>query len=113
MRHRRTLRYVPTTAIAVQLLVDGYTAAFGEIEDISMGGARLSIGPTSAISQEFELRLAAEDEAAAFHSTARVVWCLPATSAEGHALWGVRWTHFPSAARHVLEALIATACKEA
>jgi hypothetical protein len=112
MRHRRTLRYVPTTAIAVQLLVDGYTAAYGEIEDISMGGARLAIGQTSAVSQEFELRLAAEDEVAAFHSTAKVIWCRPATSAEGHARWGVRWTHFPSAARHLLETLIATVCKE-
>jgi hypothetical protein len=114
MQQRRNARYVPKTAIAVQLLLDGYTAAYGELENISLGGARLTIGETFPVSQDVELRLAAEDEVAlSFHTTAKVVWCQPATSADGRAHWGVRWTHFPRAARHTLEALITAACKQA
>ena len=35
---------MPTKAVAVQLLMDGYVAAYGAVEDISLDGARLSIG---------------------------------------------------------------------
>jgi hypothetical protein len=114
MQRRRTVRSVPKSTVAVQLLLDGYVAAYGEIQDISLGGARFAIGEGFPSAEEIELRIACEDRfALSFHASAKVVWCLPATSAEGRTLWGVRWTHFPRAAKHVLEELIAATCKEA
>jgi hypothetical protein len=113
MQRRRANRNVPTKAVAVQLLLDGYVAAYGAVEDISLGGARLAIGEVLPSAEEIELRIASEDRSAlSFHTTAKVVWCQPATSAEGRTHWGVRWTHFPRSAKHVLEALIAATCKE-
>jgi hypothetical protein len=113
MQRRRTHRSVPTTAVAVQLLMDGYVAAYGAVEDISLEGARLAVGEGLPSAEEIEICIAAEDRSAlSFHTTAKVVWCQPATSAEGRNLWGVRWTHFPKTAKHVLEALIAATCKK-
>jgi Tfp pilus assembly protein PilZ len=113
MQRRRTNRNVPTKAVSVQLLLDGYVAAYGSVEDISLGGARLAIGEDFPSAEEIEIRIAAEDRSAlSFHTTAKVVWCQPATSAEGRNLWGVHWTHFPRTAKHVLEALIADTCRE-
>jgi len=113
MQRRRASRSVPTKAVAVQLLLDGYVAAYGAVEDISLDGARLVLGEAFPSAEEIEIRIAAEDHSArSFHTTAEVVWCRPATSAEGRTHWGVRWTHFPRSAKHVLEALIAATCKE-
>jgi len=114
MQRRRTNRSVPTTAVAVQLLMDGYVAACGAVEDISLDGARLSVGEGFPSAEDIEICIASEDRSAlSFHTTAKVVWCQPAKSAEGRDLWGVRWTHFPRTAKHVLEALIAATCKKA
>jgi hypothetical protein len=113
MQRRRTSRSVPTKAVSVQLLLDGYIAAYGAVEDLSLGGARLAIGEDAPSAEEIEICIAAEDrKALTFHTTAKVVWCQPAASAEGRHLWGVHWTHFPKTAKHVLEALIAHTCKQ-
>jgi PilZ domain len=114
MQRRRTVRSVPKSSVAVQLLLDGYVAAYGEIQDISLGGARFAIGEGFPSAEQIELRIASEDRfALSFHASAKVIWCLPATSADGRALCGVHWTHVPRAAKHALEALIAATCKKA
>jgi len=95
----------------VQLLVDGYVAAHGELADLSLGGASLWMGEGFRSGDTFEFRL--ETDAAlpfSFRTTAKVVWSRAAMSADGRTRCGVCWDHIASVEQDRLERLIAAAC---
>jgi hypothetical protein len=111
MQKRRSARCVPKTAIGVQFLLDGYVVAYGDVLDISLGGAGLTTGEGLISGHNLELRFAAEDPALpAFQTAAKVVWCEPGNAPGQQTRCGVRWPLAQASRRHPLQTLIESTC---
>ncbi len=112
MQKRRSERRTPRTAIGVQFLLDGYVVAYGDVIDISLGGAGLATPEGLISGNNLELRFAAEDPAVpAFQTAAKVVWCQPADGPGDQTRCGVRWALPAVSQRHPLHILIDSTCK--
>jgi hypothetical protein len=99
--------------IGVQFLLDGYVVAFGDVLDISFGGAGLITGEGLASGHNLELRFTAEDPALpAFQTAAKVVWCKPAERPGEPTRCGVRWALPPGGRQNPLHVLIESACAD-
>jgi c-di-GMP-binding flagellar brake protein YcgR len=97
----------------VQLLVDGYLVAHGELADLSLGGASLWTTEGFRSGDTLEFHFEVEDaRTRSFRTTARVVWSREALSADGRTRCGIRWAHLATAEEDQLEQLIASACAE-
>jgi hypothetical protein len=113
MRERRVRRCVPTKRVGVNLLVDGYLVAHGELADVSLDGASLWMGEGFRSGDTFEFHFdPAEPVAPGFRTTAKVVWARTALSEDGRTRCGIRWAHLASAEVTRLSEFIASTCSK-
>jgi c-di-GMP-binding flagellar brake protein YcgR len=113
MQHRWAARRHPRSPITVQILVDGYVVAHGEVADISLKGAGLRASEGLRPGETVELRLDTEaDDLPSFFSRARIVWSRSAVGADDASRCGVRWSDLTEAEAGPLIRLIEASCTE-
>ena len=113
MQNRWAARRHPTTTVTVQILVDGYVVAHGEVADISLKGVGLRASEGLKPGETVELRLDVEGEnLPSFFGQARIVWSQGAIGGVDASRCGVRWSNLSETESVPLLALIDASCTE-